>query len=52
MKNVQNIEIEDIRKVNEIALHMGIVKLPNRKLYQNRSGSEMFSDAASQNRFD
>ena len=51
VRKVQNIEIEDIRKVIGIVLY--IVKLPNRKMYWNRrSGNEIFSNAMSRNRFD
>ena len=48
IRKVQNIEIEDIRKIIGIILYMGIVKLQNHRIYWNRKGGNgMISDAMS-----
>lgn len=44
-RKVQNIQIEDQRKVIGIVLYMGIVKLPTHTMYWNRRiGNEIISD--------
>ena len=52
-KTVQNIQIEDKRKVIGSVLYMDIVRLPSHGIYWNRRcGNELISDDMSQNRFD
>jgi hypothetical protein len=47
-----DITIDDIRKVFGIVLYMGILKLPNRRMYwQNQTRVDIIANAMSVNRF-
>ena len=51
-KKVDNVTIEDIKKLFGIILYMGIVKLPNRRMYwQSQTRIDLIADAMPVNRF-
>ena len=51
-KKVDNVTIEDIKKLFVIILYMGIVKLPNRRMYwQSQTRIDLIAEAMPVNRF-
>ena len=51
-KKVDNVAIEDIKKLFGIILYMGIVKLPNRRMYwQSQTRIDLIAEAMPVNRF-
>ena len=51
-KKVDNVTMEDIKKLFGIILYMGIVKLPNRRMYwQSQTRIDLIADAMPVNRF-
>lgn len=51
-KRVDNVTVEDIKKLFGIILYMGIVKLPNRRMYwQSKTRIDLIADAMPFNRF-